>query len=259
MIQNFDYNGQLIQRRADGFVNLTQMCQANGKLLGNWNNLKSTKSYLEAVSSDIGITISELLVIKKGNSAEFTQGTWGHPLIALHLAQWISPSFHVWCNAHIFNLMASGSTSIEINPVEEMKLKLELAKLENDKVQAELKLLQLRQYVATALPELVQQKVLGYSTVKEIEYRDRIIQDDQIINDGSTVNKTELCKRYGFMTKSGNPDYKKLNKHLESIKIPDYAWENVSSVRENQELRRDYLEELDKKILDDSRQLWFGE
>jgi hypothetical protein len=61
------------------------------------------------------------------------------------------------------------------------------------------------------------------------------------------------------MTKSGNPDYKKLNKHLESIKIPDYAWENVSSVRENQELRRDYLEELDKKILDDSRQLWFGE
>jgi hypothetical protein len=253
MIQNFDYNGQLIQRRADGFINASQMCQTNNKLLADWSRLKSTKSYVAELSVAMGIPIADLMAVQNGSQ------TWVHPSLAINLARWISTKFAIWCDAHIFNLMVSGSTSIEINPVEEMKLKLELAKLENDKVQAELKLLQLRQYVATALPELVQQKVLGYSTVKEIEYRDRIIQDDQIINDGSTVNKTELCKRYGFMTKSGNPDYKKLNKHLESIKIPDYAWENVSSVRENQELRRDYLEELDKKILDDSRQLWFGE
>jgi hypothetical protein len=61
------------------------------------------------------------------------------------------------------------------------------------------------------------------------------------------------------VSKSGKPDYIKLNRHLDSLNIPDYAWENVPSIRENQELRRDYLEELDKKIIDDSRQLWFGE
>ena len=253
IIQNFDYNGQLIQRRADGFVNLTQMCQANRKRIDNYLRLKQTQDYARVLSQSL---TSEVVESEIGGS---NPSTWGHPSLAINLARWISPEFAVWCDAHIFNLMVSGSTSIDINPVQEMKLKLELAKLENDKVQAELKLLQLRQYVATALPEPVQQKVLGYSTVKEIEYRDRIIQNNQIINNGSTVNKTALCKRYGFMTKAGNPDYAKLKKHLESLKLPDYAWENVPSVRDNQELRRDYLEELDKKILDDSRQLWFGE
>lgn len=253
MIQNFDYNGQLIQRRADGFINASQMCQASNKLLADWSRLKSTKSYVAELSEAMGIPIADLVTVQNGNQ------TWVHPSLAINLARWISAKFAIWCDAHIFNLMISGSTSIEINPVEEMKLKIELAKLENGKAQAELKLIQLRQYVATALPEPVQQKVLGYSTVKEIEYRDRIIQDNEIINDGSTINKTALCKRYGFMTKSGNPDYAKLKKHLDSLKIPDYAWENVPSVRDNQELRRDYLGELDKMIMDDSRQLWFGE
>lgn len=253
MIQNFDYNGQLIQRRADGFINASQMCQASNKLLADWSRLKSTKSYVAELSEAMGIPIADLVTVQNGNQ------TWVHPSLAINLARWISAKFAIWCDAHIFNLMISGSTSIEINPVEEMKLKIELAKLENGKAQAELKLIQLRQYVATALPEPVQQKVLGYSTVKEIEYRDRIIQGNEIINDGSTINKTALCKRYGFMTKSGNPDYAKLKKHLDSLKIPDYAWENVPSVRDNQELRRDYLGELDKMIMDDSRQLWFGE
>ncbi|MFM6250054.1 MAG: hypothetical protein ACKPEQ_13035, partial [Dolichospermum sp.] len=63
----------------------------------------------------------------------------------------------------------------------------------------------------------------------------------QVINDGSTVSKTELCKRCEFTTKAGNPDYTKLKKHLDPLKIPDYTWKDVPSVRDNQELHRDYL------------------
>ncbi|MFM6681384.1 MAG: hypothetical protein ACKPHM_05910, partial [Dolichospermum sp.] len=121
---------------------------------------------------------------------------------------------------------------------------------------AEKAVLDTRHLIVATCPEPVQQKILGYEVVKEIEYRDRIIQDNQVINDGSTVNKTELCKRYGFITKTGNPDYTKLKRHLDSLKLPDYAWKDVPSVRDNQELRRDYLGELDRMIMDDSRQLW---
>ena len=143
--------------------------------------------------------------------------------------------------------------------IEVLQLKLQLAQAEAQKALAEKSVLDTRHLIVATCPEPMQQKILGFEIVKEIEYRDRIIQDNQIINDGSTVNKTALCKRYGFMTKAGNPDYAKLKKHLESLKIPDYAWENVPSVRDNQELRRDYLGELDKMIMDDSRQLWFCE
>ena len=58
MIQNFDYNGQLIQRRADGFINASQMCQTNNKLLADWSRLKSTKSYVAELSVAMGIPIA---------------------------------------------------------------------------------------------------------------------------------------------------------------------------------------------------------
>lgn len=143
--------------------------------------------------------------------------------------------------------------------IRELELRLQLAQAETQKALAEKSVLDTRHLIVATCPEPMQQKILGFEVVKEIEYRDRIIQDNQIVNNGSTINKTALCKRYGFMTKAGNPDYAKLKKHLDSLKIPDYAWENVTSIRDNQELRRDYLGELDKMIMDDSRQLWFGE
>lgn len=61
-LQNFDYNGKLIQARtSDGYINLTQMCQANDKLLADYTRLKSTKAYLEVISDDMGIPISQSL------------------------------------------------------------------------------------------------------------------------------------------------------------------------------------------------------
>lgn len=50
-----EYNNVAISTRdSDGWVNLTQMCRANGKLLGHFLALKSTKAYFQAVESDVG-------------------------------------------------------------------------------------------------------------------------------------------------------------------------------------------------------------
>jgi hypothetical protein len=143
--------------------------------------------------------------------------------------------------------------------IRELELRLQLAQAEMQKALAEKSVLDTRHLIVATCPEPVQQKILGYEILEKVEYRDRIIQGGDVINDGRTINKTALCKRYGFINKNGNPDYAKLKKHLESLQVPDYAWEDVPSVCENQELRRDYLEVLDKMIMDDSRQLWFGE
>lgn len=45
-----------------------------------------------------------------------------------------------------------------------------------------------------------------------------------VLKDGSTINKTQLCKRYGFITSSRNPDYRKLNSCLNQISFPPDAW-----------------------------------
>lgn len=262
-LTSFNYNGQTIQKREDGYLNLTQMCQANGKLAADFLRLKGTKSYIEELAASMGIPIDDVVESKEGAM----YGTWGHPLLALRCAQWISAKFAVWCDSHIFNLMESGSTSLDVDPIEEMKLKIELARLEKDKEnaiaqqkQADVSLTQFRHTITQTCPEPVQQKVLGYSTVEKVEYRDRVLSEEQLIRDGHTINKTELCRRYGFVTKSGNPDYKKLNKVLDSLDLPESAYEDTYAIRENKELKREYLENLDQMFMEaDQRNLYLGE
>ena len=260
-LQNFDYNGLTIQRREDGYLYASQMCLANGKLLAGWTRLKSSKAYLAELSEAMQIPIAELIEVRNGNQS------WVHPSIAINLARWISPKFAVWCDAHIFNLMTSGSTSLDIDPIEEMKLKIQLAQIEKDKEEAiakaktaDLQLTQFRHLLAQTAPEPVQQKVLGYQVVKETEYRDRIIQDDEVIRDGTTMNKTELCKRYGILTKKGKPDYKTLNYMLGNAPLPSEAWKLAAQIQERSEFRREFLPALDEYFNDNAtRPLFLGE
>jgi hypothetical protein len=83
-----------IPMRKDGMINATMLCKAHGKkLLTNYTRNKETKDYLDELSSDMRISITQLIQICKGNSSKFQQGTWVHRKVAIHLAQWISPSF----------------------------------------------------------------------------------------------------------------------------------------------------------------------
>ena len=114
------YNNFAISRReSDGWVNLTQMCKANGVRFNDFLRLKSTKAYISSMAADTGKPVSEIIEVKKGGDPKL-QGSWGHPEIAILLAQWISPEFHRWCNAHIFVLMSDGKTSLDIDPFARM-------------------------------------------------------------------------------------------------------------------------------------------
>jgi len=155
-----------------------------------------------------------------------------------------------------------------IVPVQEhelLQLRIELAKIESQKalaecqkVQAESQLLQFRHFVLTALPEFQQQKILGYEIVEKTEYQDRIVDiSGNILNDGLTATKKELCKRLGFITKSGASDYKRLNHYLD--KLPHTAFEDVAILQENRQLRRDWIAELERMVNDSNRQKWIGE
>ena len=97
IIQHEVRNELIGQRAVDGYINATAMCQAARKLFADYWRLRSTNQYLNALHADMGIPISELIQSVKGGYQR-EQGTWVHPYVATHLAQWLSPEFAVQVN-----------------------------------------------------------------------------------------------------------------------------------------------------------------
>jgi len=135
-----------------------------------------------------------------------------------------------------------------------LETELERAKLERS--QADQKLLDTRHYIVTALPEAIQQKILGYTEVKTIEYRDRIIQGDKVIRDGSTLSRTEVCKRLGI-TRGKQADCKMLDTLL--AQLPSDAVRLSAVVQEYTEVKAEYLPLLARMWGEGQRNLYLGE
>ena len=103
-------NDMCIESREDGYINITNLCKAGGKLFGHWNSFEKTKAYLKELSSDIGITISALITHQTYSGSE--QKTWVHPYVAINIAQWISPEFDAKITSWIYEVMLSGKIDI---------------------------------------------------------------------------------------------------------------------------------------------------
>ena len=134
---------------------------------------------------------------------------------------------------------------------------MEILKMRREVLQLEKDLIDKRDWIVRTLPEPVQQKILGYTTIDRVEYRERILHNDDVINDGSTIGKGELCRRYGILTRNGKPDYKRLNTILE--KLPSDAFGLTVRLQDNQELLRDWLPKLDRLVDDSERTFFIGE
>lgn len=125
-----EWNQKTIRQREDGYICLTDMCQAQGKKFSHWKATQDTKDFLEALSEDLDIPIYStdayitaspsqqgfqalIEIIKGGNPQK--QGTWGHPDVALELARWLNKRFAIQCNRWIKELLTTGSVSIQNN------------------------------------------------------------------------------------------------------------------------------------------------
>jgi KilA-N domain len=89
-------------------VNATQMCKAGGKLYANYSSSIGMTEYIYALSSVIGIPITELTVSNQGGRPEL-QGTMVHRRVALYLAQRISPLFAVQVTGWLEELFIENS------------------------------------------------------------------------------------------------------------------------------------------------------
>jgi len=91
-----ELNGTIVNARpTDGYVNATELCKAGGKQFRDWHRSKTTKELVTFLEQE---TKHDVIVSKKGNSNDFTQGSWIHPDLSIQLAQWISPVFAIKVN-----------------------------------------------------------------------------------------------------------------------------------------------------------------
>ncbi|OQX16194.1 MAG: hypothetical protein BWK73_04840 [Thiothrix lacustris] len=96
----------VLQRESDGYFNATKLSQAAGKRLNNYIRNDTTEAFLKALEAETRISASELIQVVKGGNG--TQGTWVHPQIAMHLAQWLSAEYAVKVSKWVYDWMSQG-------------------------------------------------------------------------------------------------------------------------------------------------------
>lgn len=101
------FNNVEIGQRPDGYLNATAMCKANGKEWSNYWQNAATKDFVGALEGSLGIPRDVLVVVVTTGPNE-QRGTWVHPQVAYHLAQWCSPAFAVQVTEWIHDIRMKG-------------------------------------------------------------------------------------------------------------------------------------------------------
>lgn len=142
-IQIFQYDGSPVSFKKSNrvMVNATEMAKPFGKLPKDWLSNKSTKEFLSTLSAVRGIILTDLVEIIQGGNDK--QGTWMHEDVALEFARWLSPSFAIWCNDRIKELLTTGVTTVANDDeaiayaMSVLQKRLEQAKAEKAMLEAE--------------------------------------------------------------------------------------------------------------------------
>jgi phage antirepressor YoqD-like protein len=181
---SFEYNGSVIQfmRSVDLMINATQMAAIFNKRTSDWLQNQSTQSFLTELSKARKSVLADLVQVTKGSN---NPGTWMHEDVALEFARWLSPSFAIWCNDRIKELMRHGFTATEtkLNElIENPDLIISLAtKLKDERAAKE-------QYMAVANTQRAQL----------IEQAPKVEYCNNVLNAASLISSTELANELGF-------------------------------------------------------------
>jgi hypothetical protein len=99
-------------RPVDNYLFATDLCRAGGKLWKNYYQNQTTKEYINSLSMSAGKSADLLIqTIKNGKNED--RGTWIHPKVAIHLAQWISADFAVQVSNIIYKYATNDLTLVQ--------------------------------------------------------------------------------------------------------------------------------------------------
>ena len=120
-------------------INATQMAKAFGKRPNDWLNLQSTKDFLDelTITRKNGNVEYQAVITKKGGLNPDEGGTWLTEDAALEFARWLSPSFAIWCNDRIKELIKNGVSDIRETPQDYLSALKALVAKEEERLRLE--------------------------------------------------------------------------------------------------------------------------
>lgn len=201
----FSYNNNPItfQIGEATMVNATEMAKPFGKLVKDWLKNNQTKEFISTLSTVRNILLTDLVKVKQGGTA---QGTWLHEDVALEFARWLSPSFAIWCNDRIKELMRYGMTATPstidalLNDPDTMIRTLQALKSEREKVaQANRRIATLTDQRDCFHSENQRLQRLHTGYIKTIERQAPLVEyANNVLNSDSTYTTTQIAKELGM-------------------------------------------------------------
>jgi phage antirepressor YoqD-like protein len=201
----FNYNGNNITFQignGDVMVNATEMAKNFGKRPIDFLQNQQTQLFISEYSKVRNSTLADLVKVTKGG---VDSGTWMHEDIALEFARWLSPTFSIWCNDRIKELLKHGFTATDQkleelanNPDLLISLASNLKKEREEKEQLRIK-------------NELQEHELKKSAPK-VAYCDTVLSSD------SQININQIAKELGMSAMA-------LNKKLKEMRIQYFQGE----------------------------------
>ena len=176
----YDYKGSQISfiSGENVMINATQMAKPFGKSPKDFLKTEQTKQYIIALSEVKKILSSDLVKVVYGDNG----GTWMHEDVALEFARWLSPTFAIWCNDRIKELMTTGVTTIS-NDDEAIAYAMQVLNKRLEQARQEKAMLE-------------QQN--NYLTNEIKEQAPKVRCYDEYISSSGTYTATQIAKEYGW-------------------------------------------------------------
>lgn len=183
-IINFDYKGNQIpfEKGKDVLVNLTAMAKPfPEKNLSQIVNSLEIKEYINALTEIQNYSSADLLIVRKGGDIS-QQGTWGHRLVAIRVAQKLNPALAVWVDMRIEELLTTGVTTVS-NDDEAIAYAMQVLNKRLEAAKAEKAMLE-------------QQNIYLSNEIKEAAPKVQYVNN--VLQSANTYTSTQLSKELGM-------------------------------------------------------------
>jgi hypothetical protein len=136
----------VVCRESDGYINVTNLCKAGGKMFHAWRRLAKTKKIIQLLTNKIesechnslekGFLSPELIYTGTGvkNIKNSVNETWVHPKIAINIAQWISPEFDIQVTDWIHQLLVFGHVRLTDKVTDKEVIDIQVSKQKHNRL-----------------------------------------------------------------------------------------------------------------------------
>jgi hypothetical protein len=147
LIDKNDQPYAIICRESDGYIDVTNLCKAGGRLYHTWRRKTTTEEFLKILEDDMKSEYQkdstrqkctvELILQEHGGNGE--RHIWVHPKVAINIAQWISPKFDVQVTKWVHQLLVVGSVKLTDNSSDKDIIDIQRGKIKYNRLKKECK------------------------------------------------------------------------------------------------------------------------